>query len=120
MLHRQAARRLQLQRHPEVRGGCGPPIRPIRPAHPIPSIPSIPSIPFIPSPPSTSSRRPTAASKAELGQDEYNLLYVALTRAKDNLIINDALFFLLTSTFVSFSFERLELTAECEGAACVR
>ena len=114
MLHRQAARRLQLQRHPEVRGGCGPPIRPIRPAPPIPSIPSIPSTP------STSSRRPTAASKAELGQDEYNLLYVALTRAKDNLIINDALFFLLTSTFVSFSFERLELTAECEGAACVR
>ena len=36
------------------------------------------------------------------------------------MIINDALFFLLTSTFVSFSFERLQLTAECEGAACVR
>ena len=63
---------------------------------------------------------PTAETKAALGADEYNLLYVALTRAKRNLVINDALFFLLTSRFMSFSFERLEFTSKCSEAACVR
>jgi len=63
---------------------------------------------------------PTESSKAALGADEYNLLYVALTRAKKNLIINDALFFLLSSRFMSYSFERLEFTSECSEAACVK
>jgi len=63
---------------------------------------------------------PTEASKAALGADEYNLLYVGLTRAKKNLIINDALFFLLTSSFMSYSFENLELTSECSEASCVK
>ena len=79
---------------------------------------------------------PTEDSKAALGADEYNLLYVALTRftlfytamlvltflcrAKKNLIINDALFFLLASRFMSYSFERLEFTSECSEAACVK
>ena len=80
---------------------------------------------------------PTESSKAALGADEYNLLYVALTRftllytamntsshllcrAKKNLIINDALFFLLSSRFMSYSFEQLVFTSECLEAACVK
>ena len=34
--------------------------------------------------------------------DELNLLYVALTRAKKMLVINDALFFLLSSSFINW------------------
>ena len=37
--------------------------------------------------------------------DEANLLYVALTRAKRNLIVNEALWYLLTSSFINYSFE---------------
>ena len=40
--------------------------------------------------------------------DELNLLYVALTRAKRCLVINDALFFLLSSSFINYSFECLQ------------
>ena len=47
-------------------------------------------------------------------------MHLALCRAKKNLIINDALFFLLASRFMSYSFERLELTSECSEAACVK
>ena len=46
--------------------------------------------------------------------------YDELCRAKKNLIINDALFFLLASRFMSYSFERLELTSKCLEAACVK
>ena len=35
--------------------------------------------------------------------DELNLLYVALMRAKRLLVINDALFFLLSSSFIKQS-----------------
>ena len=46
--------------------------------------------------------------------------YELTFRAKKNLIINDALFFLLTSSFMSYSFEILELTSECSEASCVK
>ena len=46
--------------------------------------------------------------------------YELMFRAKKNLIINDALFFLLTSSFMSYSFENLELTSECSEASCVK
>ena len=39
--------------------------------------------------------------------DELNLLYVALTRAKKMLVINDALFFLLSSSFINYSLEHV-------------
>ena len=65
-------------------------------------------------------RRPSMASRETLGEDEFNLLYVALTRAKKNLIINDALFFLLTSGFISHSFERLSLSSSLNCGGCVK
>jgi len=40
-------------------------------------------------------------------EDEYNLLYVALTRAKRNLVMNDALFYLITSGVISSNYEQL-------------
>ena len=55
-----------------------------------------------------------------MGEDEGNMLYVALTRAKRNLIINDALFFLLTSCYINYSFENLEFCSNCEETNCMK
>ena len=41
--------------------------------------------------------------------DELNLLYVALTRAKRLLVINDALFFLLSSSFINLPIALCEV-----------
>jgi len=55
-----------------------------------------------------------------MGEDEGNMLYVALTRAKRNLIINDALFFLLTSCYINYSFQNLEFCSNCEETNCMK
>eukprot|EP00092_Neocalanus_flemingeri_P016157 GFUD01017486.1.p1 GENE.GFUD01017486.1~~GFUD01017486.1.p1 ORF type:complete len:966 (+),score=316.83 GFUD01017486.1:53-2899(+) len=57
-------------------------------------------------------------AKGRVEVDELNLLYVALTRAKKRLVINDALFFLLTSSFINYSFELLLPVSP--AAACVK
>jgi len=52
--------------------------------------------------------------------DELNLLYVALTRAKKLLVINDALFYLLTSRFIQYSFEHIEPVMSVYTEACIK
>lgn len=52
-------------------------------------------------------------------RDEINLLYVALTRAKKSLVMNPALFFLLTSTTVNDCMETLVKAPE-EEFKCIR
>ena len=49
-----------------------------------------------------------------------NLLYVALTRAKRLLVINDALFFLLTSSFINNSLEYLLPVQPAYPSRCVK
>ena len=50
-------------------------------------------------------------------KEEFNLLYVALTRAKTRLMMNDALYFLMTSTTVDSCYEELRapplVTTQC-------
>ena len=52
--------------------------------------------------------------------DELNLLYVALTRAKRLLVINDALFFLLSSSFINHSLEYLLPVQPAYPDPCVK
>ena len=52
--------------------------------------------------------------------DELNLLYVALTRAKRRLVINDALFFLLSSSFINYSFEVILPVSPAGSCMCVK
>jgi len=52
--------------------------------------------------------------------DEFNLLYVALTRAKKLLVINDALFYLLTSRFIQYSFEYIEPVMSVYTEPCIK
>ena len=52
--------------------------------------------------------------------DEFNLLYVALTRAKKLLMINDALFYLLTSRFIQYSFEHIEPVMSVYTETCIK
>jgi len=50
--------------------------------------------------------------------DEFNLVYVALTRAKENLVLNDTLFYLMTSKMVNHNFETVEASSTYEGDTC--
>jgi superfamily I DNA/RNA helicase len=52
--------------------------------------------------------------------DELNLLYVALTRAKRLLVINDALFFLLSSSFINHSLEYLLPVQPAYPSPCLK
>jgi hypothetical protein len=52
--------------------------------------------------------------------DELNLLYVALMRAKRLLVINDALFFLLSSSFINHSLEYLLPVQPAYPSPCVK
>ena len=56
---------------------------------------------------------------AEL-REEFNLLYVALTRARTRLIINDAVFFMLSRQRVCENFERLVPREQIKEEICVR
>ena len=52
--------------------------------------------------------------------DELNLLYVALTRAMRLLVINDAFFFLLTSSFINHSLEYFLPVQPAYPSPCVK
>jgi len=52
--------------------------------------------------------------------DEFNLLYVALTRAKVKLILNDALYFLLSSNSVNYSFLHILPVVPAVVGECVK
>jgi len=56
----------------------------------------------------------------DIEPDEFNLVYVALTRAKQNLVLNDTLFFLMTSKLVNHNFETVEASSTYEDDTCSR